>query len=121
MSVEIKILGKSVSVESAREIWLELGEVFDHKALPPFEHDDTLDLSDDSVTCERSSQYDDLQSSWVKDDYWGKQHRLPHPMGLVTFAQSEGFTLEDDFWHSDTGIVSQAVMNEMHKDYLFEL
>ena len=121
MSVEIKILGKSVSVESAREIWLELGEVFDHKALPPFEYDDTLDLSDDSVTCERSSQYDDLQSSWVKDDYWGKQHRLPHPMGLVTFAQSEGFTLEDDFWHSDTGIVSQAVMNEMHKDYLFEL
>ena len=101
MSVEIKILGKSVSVESAREVWLELGEVFDHKALPPFEHDDTLDLSDDSVT-------------WVKDG-------LPHPMGLVTFAQSEGFTLEDDFWHSDTGIVSQAVMNEMHKDYLFEL
>ena len=112
MSVKIKILGKSVSVESAREVWLELDQIFDF--VPSLRPDDDLDLSDDGVTCERSSQYDDLQSSWVKDG-------LPHPMGLVTFAQSKGFTLEDDFWHSDTGIVSQDVMDEMHKDYLFEL
>ena len=118
MSVKIKILGKSVSVESAREVWLELDQIFDFvpSRLPDFEYDDLddLDLSDDNI-------------SWVKDG-------LPHPMtayssqsdskaamGLVTFAQSKGFTLEDDFWHSDTGIVSQAVMDEMYKDYLFEL
>tara|TARA_R110002095_G_scaffold247_1_gene1610 strand:- start:1774 stop:2115 length:342 start_codon:yes stop_codon:yes gene_type:complete len=113
MSVKIKILGKSVSVESAREIWLELGEVFDHKALPPFEYDDTLDLSNED---DAQRTYWESNVSWdsVKPDNKAA-------MGLVTFAQSEGFTLEDDFWHSDTGIVSQAVMNEMHKDYLFEL
>lgn len=107
-NVKIKILGKGVSVEAAREVWLELGEIFDYQVLPCFEYDNTLDLDDDNVLGE-SGQSDSKAA-----------------LGLVDFAKSKGFTLEgafdgDKFWHSDTGIISQFEMEDMHKDYLFEL
>ncbi len=106
-NVKIKILGKGISVEAAREVWLELGELFDYQALPDFAYDDTLDLSDDNVSWE-SGQSDSKAA-----------------LGLVAFAESKGFTRHsndgDQFWQSDTGIISHFAMEDMHKDYLFEL
>mgnify|MGYP003640861395 CR=1 FL=1 len=114
MSVKIKILGKSVSVESAREIWLELDQIFDFVPhLPDFEFDDEdyqppvgdLDLSDDGV-------------GWMTS-------ASDEAMKIVDFARSRGFYVEtidgETFWKSDGGLIANVTMEEMHKDYLFEL